>query len=220
MREVLWVAERRASSAALGGGAACTPEVASDRLFHVADRSRTPVRRPDAWIADWGDSSSICSAWRSQPPLLAGLVCPLVGCFLMLRRTSFYGIALPQFAAAGVACGFVAHALVDRARRHRRPRPADGHGGLARSHELPPGLGRAVHVRRAARCSSPSGRKRRLGESRAWRRPSRWPARPRFSSRTLPPRARSTSTGCCAATSWRWEPTSSRRSAAVLGRGA
>jgi ABC-type Mn2+/Zn2+ transport system permease subunit len=38
--------------------------------------------------------------------LVAGLVCPLVGGFLHLRRTSFYGIALPQFAAAGVACGF------------------------------------------------------------------------------------------------------------------
>lgn len=38
--------------------------------------------------------------------LCAGLVCPLVGGFLHLRRTSFYGIALPQFAAAGVACGF------------------------------------------------------------------------------------------------------------------
>ena len=38
--------------------------------------------------------------------LLAGMVCPLVGCFLYVRRTSFYGIALPQFAAAGVAFGF------------------------------------------------------------------------------------------------------------------
>ncbi len=39
--------------------------------------------------------------------LIAGAVCPLVGCFLFVRRTSFYGLALPQFAAAGVACGFV-----------------------------------------------------------------------------------------------------------------
>ena len=38
--------------------------------------------------------------------LIAGVVCPLVGCFLYLRHTSFYGIALPQFAAAGIACGF------------------------------------------------------------------------------------------------------------------
>jgi len=39
--------------------------------------------------------------------LLAGLVCPLVGVFLLVRRTSFYGIALPQFATAGVVFGFV-----------------------------------------------------------------------------------------------------------------
>jgi len=38
--------------------------------------------------------------------LLAGLVCPLVGTLLLVRRTGFYGIALPQFAATGVAFGF------------------------------------------------------------------------------------------------------------------
>lgn len=38
--------------------------------------------------------------------LVAGLVCPLVGVFLHVRRTSFYGIALPQFATAGVVFGF------------------------------------------------------------------------------------------------------------------
>lgn len=38
--------------------------------------------------------------------LLAGLVCPLVGCLLFVRRTSFYGIVLPQFGAAGVAFGY------------------------------------------------------------------------------------------------------------------
>jgi ABC-type Mn2+/Zn2+ transport system permease subunit len=38
--------------------------------------------------------------------LVAGLACPLVGAFLWLRRTSFYGITLPQFAAAGVVFGF------------------------------------------------------------------------------------------------------------------
>jgi len=37
---------------------------------------------------------------------LAGTVCPLVGCFLLVRRTSFYGIVLPQYAAAGIAFGF------------------------------------------------------------------------------------------------------------------
>ncbi len=39
--------------------------------------------------------------------LCAGLVCPLLGAFLYVRRTSFYGITLPQFATAGVALGFV-----------------------------------------------------------------------------------------------------------------
>ena len=38
---------------------------------------------------------------------IAGLVCPLIGTMLYLRRTSFYGIALPQFAAAGIVFGFV-----------------------------------------------------------------------------------------------------------------
>jgi ABC-type Mn2+/Zn2+ transport system permease subunit len=38
--------------------------------------------------------------------LIAGLVCPLVGAFLLVRRTGFYGVALPQFAATGVAFGF------------------------------------------------------------------------------------------------------------------
>ena len=39
--------------------------------------------------------------------LTAALVCPLLGAFLHVRRTSFYGIALPQFASAGVVLGFV-----------------------------------------------------------------------------------------------------------------
>ena len=38
--------------------------------------------------------------------LVAGLVCPLIGCFLLVRRTGFYGVALPQFAAAGIAFGW------------------------------------------------------------------------------------------------------------------
>ncbi len=38
--------------------------------------------------------------------LLAGVVCPLVGAFLLVRRTGFYGVALPQFAACGVAFGY------------------------------------------------------------------------------------------------------------------
>jgi zinc transport system permease protein len=39
--------------------------------------------------------------------LLAAVVCPLVGSFLHLRLTSFYGITLPQFATAGVVFGFL-----------------------------------------------------------------------------------------------------------------
>lgn len=39
--------------------------------------------------------------------LLAGLVCPWVGCFLFIRRTSFHGITLPLFATVGVMFGFV-----------------------------------------------------------------------------------------------------------------
>jgi len=38
--------------------------------------------------------------------LFAGAVCPLVGAFLLLRRTSFYGITLPLFATVGVVFGF------------------------------------------------------------------------------------------------------------------
>jgi len=38
--------------------------------------------------------------------MFAGLVAPLVGCFLLVRRTGFYGVTLPQFAAAGIAFGF------------------------------------------------------------------------------------------------------------------
>lgn len=38
--------------------------------------------------------------------LVAGVVCPVVGCFLLVRRTGFYGVALPQFASAGVLAGY------------------------------------------------------------------------------------------------------------------
>ncbi len=45
--------------------------------------------------------------WAILAALTAGVVCPLVGAFLHVRRTSFYGIALPQFATAGVVFGFL-----------------------------------------------------------------------------------------------------------------
>lgn len=44
--------------------------------------------------------------WALLSALAAGLVCPWVGCFLLVRRTSFHGIALPQISLAGVALGF------------------------------------------------------------------------------------------------------------------
>jgi ABC-type Mn2+/Zn2+ transport system permease subunit len=54
----------------------------------------------------WADRISLFR-WALAAALSAGLVCPVVGVFLLVRRTSFYGIALPQFATAGVVCGFV-----------------------------------------------------------------------------------------------------------------
>jgi len=45
--------------------------------------------------------------WPLLATLAAGLVAPFVGAFLLVRRTSLYGIALPQFATAGVVFGFV-----------------------------------------------------------------------------------------------------------------
>lgn len=41
--------------------------------------------------------------------LLVGLVCPVVGCFLILRRLVFLGVALPQVASAGVALTLSVH---------------------------------------------------------------------------------------------------------------
>src|SRR5947208_14465017 len=35
--------------------------------------------------------------------MIMGLVCPLVGSFLVLRRTVFLGLTLPEIAAAGVS---------------------------------------------------------------------------------------------------------------------
>ncbi len=44
--------------------------------------------------------------WGLFSSVIAGLVCPLIGSFLLVRRTGFYGVTLPQFAAAGMALGF------------------------------------------------------------------------------------------------------------------
>ena len=54
----------------------------------------------------WSDHLHLFG-WAIAATLCAGLTCPLVGAFLHVRRTSFYGIALPQFATAGVILGFV-----------------------------------------------------------------------------------------------------------------
>ena len=54
----------------------------------------------------WGDRLDLFR-WAILAALTAGMVCPLVGALLLVRRTSFYGITLPQFATAGVVFGFV-----------------------------------------------------------------------------------------------------------------
>src|ERR1700758_5311463 len=38
--------------------------------------------------------------------LIMGLVCPMIGSYLVLRRTVFLGLTLPEIAAAGVAFTF------------------------------------------------------------------------------------------------------------------
>lgn len=45
--------------------------------------------------------------WSILAILATGITAPILGGFLFLRRTSFHGLALPQFAAAGVAVGFL-----------------------------------------------------------------------------------------------------------------
>ena len=55
----------------------------------------------------WGDRLDLFR-WAILAALTAGMVCPLIGALLLVRRTSFYGITLPQFATAGVVFGFVA----------------------------------------------------------------------------------------------------------------
>jgi ABC-type Mn2+/Zn2+ transport system permease subunit len=42
--------------------------------------------------------------------LLIGLVCPLIGSFLVLRRLVFLGVALPQISSCGIAFAFALHA--------------------------------------------------------------------------------------------------------------
>src|SRR5437870_13312706 len=42
--------------------------------------------------------------------LLVGLVCPLVGVYLVLRRLIFMGVALPQISSCGIAFAFALQA--------------------------------------------------------------------------------------------------------------
>jgi ABC-type Mn2+/Zn2+ transport system permease subunit len=44
--------------------------------------------------------------------LLIGLMCPVIGCYLVLRRLVFLGVALPQVASAGVALTLSLHVWV------------------------------------------------------------------------------------------------------------
>ncbi|HUS33901.1 MAG TPA: metal ABC transporter permease [Verrucomicrobiae bacterium] len=44
--------------------------------------------------------------------LMVGIVCPIVGCYLILRRLVFLGVALPQVASAGVALTLSLHIWV------------------------------------------------------------------------------------------------------------
>ena len=55
----------------------------------------------------WGERLSLFR-WALLAALLAGAVYTVLGTFLHVRRTSFYGIALPQFATAGMVAGFAA----------------------------------------------------------------------------------------------------------------
>lgn len=48
------------------------------------------------------------AVWGS---LVVGLVCPLVGVYFLLRRLVFWGVALPQVSAAGIACAFMLQGL-------------------------------------------------------------------------------------------------------------
>jgi ABC-type Mn2+/Zn2+ transport system permease subunit len=43
--------------------------------------------------------------------LLIGIVCPLVGVYIVLRRLVFLGVALPQISAAGIAFAYLLHTL-------------------------------------------------------------------------------------------------------------
>jgi hypothetical protein len=63
-------------------------------LKHLKPLTPTRIETHRQWRSVRGDSGLHATS-------------PLLGSFLYLRKTSFYGITLPQFAAAGVVFGFV-----------------------------------------------------------------------------------------------------------------
>jgi ABC-type Mn2+/Zn2+ transport system permease subunit len=50
--------------------------------------------------------------------VLVGLVCPLVGVYFVLRRMIFFGVALPQVSAAGIALSFLTYRMLVGAHQH------------------------------------------------------------------------------------------------------
>ncbi|MDR3228244.1 MAG: metal ABC transporter permease [Puniceicoccales bacterium] len=62
--------------------------------------------------------------------LVLGATAPVAGCFLLLRRATFLGVALPQVSAAGMACGMVAVAHTGM-QGHGAPAVAEHGGGAA-----------------------------------------------------------------------------------------
>ena len=50
--------------------------------------------------------------------VLVGLVCPLVGVYFVLRRMIFFGVALPQVSAAGIALAFLLYRTMVGAHQH------------------------------------------------------------------------------------------------------
>jgi ABC-type Mn2+/Zn2+ transport system permease subunit len=44
--------------------------------------------------------------------VLVGFVCPLVGVYFLLRRMIFFGVALPQVSAAGIAAAFLLYGML------------------------------------------------------------------------------------------------------------
>lgn len=54
---------------------------------------------------NWWDTL-VLFRWTIFAALLCGLLLPLLGAFLLLRRSGFHGLVLPQVATAGVALGY------------------------------------------------------------------------------------------------------------------